>query len=272
VGAVRSGFEQVVGPLRLRRPTRSDIAAYTRLHTDARTYAHAPETMPDSIRCRIRLDDDLEHWDEHGFGYLAVEELGTGQVIGWGGVRSYPHHDALNLYYRLGFEVLGQGYGRIFARAVTISATEVLPDRPVRASIRRGNLPSTRTALAAGLVLIGPDDLVDTAGSDLYELPRVSPVGNTPTELPDFGDPTLPKPDLPHAWSCFGELRAPDGRLLGYGGWPENEVDVHDGAAPPLVVVDPQQAGHNFEALLEAGLRASRRAALSAARGSSHAQ
>jgi hypothetical protein len=230
--------------------------------------------MPDPIRCRIRLGDDLEHWDQYGFGYLAVEELATGHVIGWGGVRSYPHHDALNLYYRLGFEVLGQGYGRILARAVTVRATEVLPDRPVRASIQGGNVPSTRTALAAGLVAIRPDDLVDTSGSDLYELPKVTRVCNTATELPDFGIPMLQKPDLSHSWSFLGELRAPDGRLLGYGGWPENawpenawpenDADVQEGAAPPVLVVDPRQAGHNFEGLLDAGLRASRRAAFGA--------
>lgn len=188
-------FERVAGPLRLRRPTEADLSSYLRLHSDPRTYSHAPETMPDAQQCRERLEQDLRHWDEHGFGYVAVEEVATGRVVGWGGVRSYPHHEQLNLYYRFEYDALGRGYGRTLARAVTVDAAEFLAGRPVRAAMRPVNERSVRTAESAGLFRIGTTLPTDREGpgspdSLLLELPQVVAVRD-PAQLHDTRDALL---------------------------------------------------------------------------------
>lgn len=285
---VPSGFEEVVGPLRLRRPTAGDLGAYTLLHTDPRTYRHAPERMPDALQCRIRLDDDLEHWGEHGFGYLAVEEVSTGRVIGWAGVRHFPGVLTLNLYYRLGHDAHGLGYGRLLARAVTVSATEVLPDQVVRASIRTVNVASTRTALAAGLVRIGVDPRLDeppgTPASDLYQLPRVARVdevddelredllriwlrvneaggpvgfllGATPDDVSSVLDEHLAQGRAGR--SVLGMLRDPDDGLLGFAWWQLDEDPRYRHIATLLrLQVDPGHRGRNLGRLLLAGMHA----------------
>ena len=148
-------FERETERLRLRRPVPGDLPGFVALHTDPRTYEHAPETMPDDAECRRRLDSYLLDWEEFGFGYLAVEELATGRLVGWGGVRLTAEPRTLNLYYRLAYDALGQGLGIELARAIVAGAREELPDHAVRATITRRNPASLATARAAGLVEVG---------------------------------------------------------------------------------------------------------------------
>ena len=280
-------FEQAAGPLRLRRPRPDDLAAYTLLHSDPRTYAHAPETMPDALGCRIRLDADLEHWRDHGFGYLAVEEVATGRLVGWGGLRSYPQHPALNLYYRIGADQLGRGYGRLLARTLTVSAAEWLPDRMVRASVRRTNPVSLRTSLSAGLVPIGIDDRPDDpegAVSDLLELPRVTAVHDVDPELrarllelwvqvnetggsvgfvPGASradvEPVLDEhlAETRHGPAVLGVLREPDGTVVGFAWWRRRPEPLYAHVATLWrLQVDPDRRGRNLGRLLLGGMHA----------------
>jgi RimJ/RimL family protein N-acetyltransferase len=166
-------FEQETARLRLRRPVPEDLAEFTALHSDPRTYEHAPASMPDPAECERRLRSYLLDWEEFGFGYLAVEELATGRLIGWGGVRLTADPLTLNLYYRLAHDALGQGYGRELALAIVAAAHEELPDHTVRATIKRHNHASMATALAAGLVEVGekvhPEDGPDDPPSVVLE-------------------------------------------------------------------------------------------------------
>ena len=61
----------------LRRPTADDLDDYVRLHSDPRTYAHAPTSMPTPARCRERLSDDLADWerDERGMPPSSIARL-----------------------------------------------------------------------------------------------------------------------------------------------------------------------------------------------------
>jgi RimJ/RimL family protein N-acetyltransferase len=140
----------------LRRPRPDDLADYVRLHTDPRTYAHAPASMPSPERCGERLTDDLADWEAAGLGYAAVVDRASGEVVGWAGLR---HKDAdagsLNLYYRLAHERLGAGLGREIARALVAWGAEHRPETVVTALVATVNAASLRTAAAAGLVRIG---------------------------------------------------------------------------------------------------------------------
>jgi RimJ/RimL family protein N-acetyltransferase len=148
-------FEQETEHLRLRRPVADDLPGFTALHTDPRTYAHAPASMPTPAQCRERLASYLLDWEEFGYGYVAVEELSTGRLVGWGGVKPTPDATVENLYYRLAHDALGRGYGRELAQAIVAAVREELPGHTVRAMVKRHNSASMATALAAGLVEVG---------------------------------------------------------------------------------------------------------------------
>lgn len=167
-------FERETERLRLRRPVLEDLPGFTALHTDPRTYAHAPASMPTPEQCRERLASYVLDWEQFGFGYLAVEELASGRLVGWGGVRLTMEPRTLNLYYRLAHDALGQGYGGELARAIVSAAQEELPDHTIRAAVKRHNRASMATALHAGLVEVGekahPEDGPDDPPSVLLEL------------------------------------------------------------------------------------------------------
>ncbi|MEO7059914.1 MAG: GNAT family N-acetyltransferase [Lapillicoccus sp.] len=282
-----SPFEQDTTRLRLRRPTFADLAAYTALHTDPRTYAHAPASMPDADRCRVRLESDVSAWEERGFGYLAVEELITGRVVGWGGVRQFEEPEVLNLYYRLAHDALGRGFGRELARSVVAAAVEAMPERRVVARVKPHNLASVATARSAGLVEVGAEphseDEPDDPPSLVLEAPRFSSTTHLDDALReeildlwvrvnDAGGAVGFKPGtardevarvlgeheagLVSGHGVLALLRSPaDGSLLGLGFW---ERHWWWGYAHILklwrLMVDPGVQGRNTGRILMAGM------------------
>jgi RimJ/RimL family protein N-acetyltransferase len=170
----------------LRRPRADDLDDYVRLHTDPRTYAHAPARMPTPEGCRARLSADLSDWERDELGYAAVVDRETGEVIGWAGLR---HKDsdvsALNLYYRLAFDRLGRGLGLEIARAVVAWGVEHRPASLVTAMVDEVNAASRRTAERSGLFACGtraPRDDPDGEPMLYLEAPRVAAVSAAVTD------------------------------------------------------------------------------------------
>ncbi|TQN47339.1 RimJ/RimL family protein N-acetyltransferase [Humibacillus xanthopallidus] len=197
--------------LALRRPRADDLDDYVRLHTDPRTYAHSPASMPTPEGCRERLSADLSDWERAGLGYAAVVDRATGAVIGWAGLR---HKDsdasALNLYYRLAFDRLGRGFGLEIARAVVAWGVEHRPDDLVTAMVDEVNTASRRTAERSGLFACGtraPRD--DPHGEPMLylEAPRVSAV---PT-----GDVDALRDDIVDLWVRVNDAGGSVGFLPG---------------------------------------------------------
>lgn len=149
--------------LLLRRPRADDLAGYVRLHTDPRTYAHRPSTMPTPERCAERLERDLERWVTDDVGYAAVLAPADGALVGWAGLCvergiGEPH---LNLYFRLAHAVHGLGYGREIARALVTWAAEHHRELAVSAVVADVNAASLATCRSAGLVDVGTAELPD---------------------------------------------------------------------------------------------------------------
>jgi RimJ/RimL family protein N-acetyltransferase len=272
--------------LLLTRPTERDRAFHTAVHSDPDLYTHAPHVIGTPETNAAFFDAILTHWAEHGFGYWVARDRESGMPVGWVGVQQRDEH--LNLYYRFVTQAQGRGLAREAGRAAVTMATEWLADRPVRALVKEHNAASVRTALACGLVRTGvttvlPDDLADEPPSVEFEAPRVGRVDllDDPgrEELLDLWQrvndaggavgflPGAPRPavrqllevhaaEMAAGDGFAGELRGPDGVLVGWG-WcvvGPNPLRRH---APWLyrVMVDPARQGAGQGRLLLAGLQ-----------------
>ena len=278
----------VTDRLVLRRPRAGDLRDYVRLHSDPRTYAHSPGSMPSPERCRQRLDDDLTDWECDDLGYAAVVDRATSEVIGWAGLR---HKDSdsgfLNLYYRLAHERLGAGLGREISRAVVAWAVEHRPDALVTAMVDTVNAGSLRTAAAAGLVQVGTrlleqepdgepmayfeapsvhavpaqavDDALRDAVVDLWV--RVNDAGGSVGFLPGAAHRDVAAAldrhldDVFERRSLLCVLRDPGERLRGIGFWEHSRGFPYDHVAGlKRLMVDPAAQGRNLGRLLLGGM------------------
>lgn len=148
------------GQLGVRRPRQEDLDAVFAIHSDPRTNLHNP-AGPDHDRdaSAARLQEWLDHWDQHGFGYWLVELIKRAPlahdspVVGTTGVQHAVWRDqpVLNLYYRYAADHWGRGYATAGARHTISWSREHHPTLPVLAYTTLDNIGSQRTAAAAGL-------------------------------------------------------------------------------------------------------------------------
>ena len=155
--------------LALRRPSRVDLDAIWRIHSDPRACAHNPSDLLTAVgqaeELYVRWD---QHWNRHGFGYWALQPRPGHRpeaTIGFCGLKvmHLRNRDVLNLFYRLDPNAWGDGFATEAATAVVGWATEHLPDRPVIARVRPDNVASGKVASRAGLRRA---EHLDTQGED----------------------------------------------------------------------------------------------------------
>lgn len=275
----------------LRRPGRADLEAYTRLHTDPRTYTHSPLGQPTVEKCVERLETDLTCWRDDGYGYAMVLERDSRAVVGWAGLRRETsgagHGDGprLNLYFRLAHDSIGLGYGREVARALVRWASEWRPGVPVTALVDPVNVASLATVATAGLVRTGhwqhPGYPPDADLMIRFEAPAVrsvTPDQVDPDELLDLwmrvNDAGGAVGFLPGATrvevartleshlsevradrALLAVLREPTGALIGLGFWLTPRTRGQDHIAELVrLMVDPRAHGRNLGRLLLAGM------------------
>ncbi|GAB3059882.1 hypothetical protein GCM10027053_22410 [Intrasporangium mesophilum] len=273
----------------LRRPRADDLDEYVRIHSDPRTYAHAPHTMPSPGRCRERLAADLDDWETVGVGYAAVVDRESGAIVGWAGLRHKDSDDEFfNLYYRLTHDQLGTGLGREISRALVAWAVEHRPDVAVTAMVDDVNAASLATARSAGLVGVGTrvsrDDPSDAKPMILFEAPTVSVVaadqvnealadevvdlwvrvndsGGSVGFLPGASREAVRSAlevhvrDLRAGTAMLCILRDPDGSLHGLGFWEHSRGFPYAHLAGlKRLMVDPQQQGRNLGRILLGGM------------------
>ncbi|AGL20282.1 GNAT family N-acetyltransferase [Actinoplanes sp. N902-109] len=147
-------MEIVTARLTLRRPARPDIDAVLAINGNPEACRHNPSdllaTRADAEDLFRRWDD---HWRRHGFGYWAVRDQATGEIIGFSGLKvvSFRNREVLNLFYRFDPASWGSGYATEVAGTVVSWAGVQLPDWPVLARVRPENLASQKVAQNAGL-------------------------------------------------------------------------------------------------------------------------
>lgn len=151
----------------LRMPTEADLDAIYEIHGDPETNRYNPHgPHRDRAHSRRLLDEWVHHWRRHGFGYWTVLDREEQRVLGFCGIRheTWLERGVLNLYYRFGTHAWGQGYAAEAARCAVELGTKHLPDIPVLARVRPDNVPSLRTAAAAGLTRRLDLDATDDSG------------------------------------------------------------------------------------------------------------
>lgn len=140
------------------------------IHTDPRTNRFQSDP-PTEEQASDLVTTWLAHWAEHGFGYCAVTNRSTAEVIGLTGIRVRDFHSekVLNLAYRFRPETWGRGYAVEAARGILDWRARELPSVPVLASVNVANKPSIRVAERIGFTEY-TEEFYDGAPSRHYRL------------------------------------------------------------------------------------------------------
>jgi ribosomal-protein-alanine N-acetyltransferase len=138
-----------------------DRASFARLNGDEETMKYFPEPMTrkasDDLVDRIEL-----HFEKHGYGYYAVDELSTGKFIGFIGF-GRPRFDAdftpcIEIGWRIHKDFWGNGYGTEGALACLDYAFDHLGLEEIYAMTATYNTPSERVMQKIGMMRIGAFD------------------------------------------------------------------------------------------------------------------
>jgi ribosomal-protein-alanine N-acetyltransferase len=145
--------------LALRAPAASDRLAYLDLFLDpeVRKWLRPTPAPPFSVNDLDQmLDQDILHWEVHGFGPWALVERKSGEFIGRGGLRWTTIEDelAVELPWAIASKHWRRGLATEAASAALAWAKSLGFD-PVFALIRPVNRASRRVAEKSGLRAIG---------------------------------------------------------------------------------------------------------------------
>jgi RimJ/RimL family protein N-acetyltransferase len=154
----------------LRPPTLDDLPAWHAIYLDAEeVWYGAPRSSLDENR--TRLERQMAHLEQHGFGMCAVELAASGETIGTAGLQHLEGGAEIEVGYRFLKEHWGHGYATESAQAsIDFAFDELGLERIVAVALER-NLASRRVLEKCGLREIG---LVHAYGLEhvKYEIAR----------------------------------------------------------------------------------------------------
>jgi RimJ/RimL family protein N-acetyltransferase len=137
----------------LRTPTLGDVEAWHAIYVDAEeVWYGAPRSSLDENRAK--LERQLEHHEQHGYGMWAVEL--ADETIGSAGLQHLEGGPEVEVGYRLLKTYWGNGYATESANAsIAYGFDEVGLDRIVAVALET-NIASRRVLEKCGLQEIGP--------------------------------------------------------------------------------------------------------------------
>jgi ribosomal-protein-alanine N-acetyltransferase len=162
----RGGEELRTARLSLRRPTAGDIDPIFEIQGDPRACLH---NRSDCLTRREEAQELYQRWNEqwerYGYGYWVVRRRGSDLQLGFCGIKAMELNGlkVLNLFYRFAPSAWGRGFASEAAAAVAAWASRQVPDLPLIARVRPGNVASQRVATRAGLIRA---EHLDTTGED----------------------------------------------------------------------------------------------------------
>jgi RimJ/RimL family protein N-acetyltransferase len=141
--------------LRLRALRADDFEAYAEIMADPEVTRFLADGRPLSrVDAWRQLAMILGHWELKGFGLWAVEEKGSGRLLGRIGCFEPEGWPAFEIAYTLGQHAWGRGYASEGAAAALDWSRTVLGQRDVCSVIKTGNVRSERVATKLGARLV----------------------------------------------------------------------------------------------------------------------
>ncbi|SLN54040.1 hypothetical protein ROA7450_02774 [Roseovarius albus] len=150
--------------LLLRQWQANDIDAYVRYFSDpeAARYFGGARNPDEAWR---HMAQNIGHWHLNGFGYWAVEEIGTGVFIGCVGLWKSLEWPELELGYWIDDRQQHKGFAEEAAIACIQYARETLNAPSLVSYIDPANVPSQRLASKLGAI---NEKIIDLAGQGAH--------------------------------------------------------------------------------------------------------
>jgi RimJ/RimL family protein N-acetyltransferase len=143
--------------LTLRGFQESDAGPLHRLMDDPAVMRYFPNTSPPTREQVERMVvRQIRHWEEHGYGWWAVELPETGELIGWNGLQYLPETDETEIGYLLGKAHWGKGLATEGGLAGMTFAFWTLGLARIVGIVHPENSASQRVLEKLGLSLTGP--------------------------------------------------------------------------------------------------------------------
>jgi ribosomal-protein-alanine N-acetyltransferase len=142
--------------LRLRPFTPDDDKRLQQLMADHEVMRYFPNPeLPALDRVLKMIEAQINHWEEHGYGWWAIEPIAKEQLIGWGGLQWLPETEEIEVAYMLGHRYWGRGLATEIARASLDFGFRVLGIQSIVGIVHLENNASQRVLEKAGLFRTG---------------------------------------------------------------------------------------------------------------------
>jgi ribosomal-protein-alanine N-acetyltransferase len=140
---------------KLRPFTLDDVDALFRITNQKDIFKYFPNPAPwthEKTEKFIRAQ--LEHWDQHGFGWWGVDPLDHAELIGWNGLQYLPEADEIEVGYLISESCRGKGWTTEGTLASLKFGFETLHIESIIAIVHPDNIASQRVALKSGLSFV----------------------------------------------------------------------------------------------------------------------
>jgi RimJ/RimL family protein N-acetyltransferase len=146
----------VTSHLTLRPFTLQDSGPLHRILGDRDVLRYFPNPQSPSLdRVERMIAHQLEHWQEHGYGWWAVEPTPTGEFIGWCGLQFLSETEETEVGYLLGKPFWGQGLATEGAQTSLLYGFEDLGLETIVAIVHPENIASQRVIEKLGMSFTG---------------------------------------------------------------------------------------------------------------------
>lgn len=159
----------------LRGFTEDDVDPLYRILSDADALRYFPDPRPPS-RERVQkiISNQLQHWEEHRYGWWALEPRSNEELIGWSGLQFIPETAEVEVGYLLGQPFWGQGLATEAAQACVQYGFEQLGLETIVGIVHPENVASQRVIEKLGLSFV---DRTRYFGMDCYHYRMERPSG-----------------------------------------------------------------------------------------------
>jgi len=149
------------------RPFRlDDTDALFRIANQKDIFRYFPNPAPWTLEKTGKfIQSQLEHWEQHGFGWWGVEPLDHPELVGWNGLQYLPDTGEIEIGYLISWEVQGRGWTTEGVLASLAFGFKQLQIKSIIAIVHPENIPSQRVALKCGFSMV---DRTNYFGMDCF--------------------------------------------------------------------------------------------------------